>query len=331
MKTASKFKKTPLPIWIGALALVFAIVGCTKSDDDDDNGGSGDNWNTTFINGKLPGLFSVSPTQQIHFSQGNLQYQASTNTWRFAEHQWDYVGGTDHGGNHFGNVDGSSNNSISPTYTGWIDLFGWGTSGWDYGNTYFRPWDTAIYGEEYGPIGNNDLTDSYAHSDWGVHNKISNGGNQAGLWRTLTWDEWVYVINTRQASTVGGTANARFAKATVNGIAGVIWFPDVYSHPTYLPIPLQINNGNINFDVNSYSGDAWTAMEDLGCGFLPAAGIRYGTSVSDVGSYGGYWSASCNESSYAYSLYFFDRFLGTGNRLNRYTGRAVRLVCPAGN
>ena len=28
----------------------------------------------------------------LKFSKGNLQYRASTNTWRFAEHQWDFVG-----------------------------------------------------------------------------------------------------------------------------------------------------------------------------------------------------------------------------------------------
>ena len=32
-----------------------------------------------FPDGVLPGSFSVSATQQVHFSQGNLQYQASTN------------------------------------------------------------------------------------------------------------------------------------------------------------------------------------------------------------------------------------------------------------
>lgn len=46
-------------------------------------------------------------------SPGNLQYQASTGIWRFAEHQYDYIG--------------SGNENISTSYSGWIDLFGWGT------------------------------------------------------------------------------------------------------------------------------------------------------------------------------------------------------------
>ena len=76
--------------------------------------------------------FSVSPTQQVRFSRGNLQYNAALNshatadgntlqgTWRFAEHQYDIIGTA--------NVNSSSN------YNGWIDLFGWGTSGWNNGN-----------------------------------------------------------------------------------------------------------------------------------------------------------------------------------------------------
>ena len=71
--------------------------------------------------GAINGLFTINEEgDQVRFSQGNLQYQASTNTWRFAENQWDYVG--------------ADNSNISSEYDGWIDLFGWGTSG--YHNIY---------------------------------------------------------------------------------------------------------------------------------------------------------------------------------------------------
>ena len=43
--------------------------------------------------GVLPGCFSVNAEgQQVQFSQGNLQYRASSCTWRFAEHQYNVVG-----------------------------------------------------------------------------------------------------------------------------------------------------------------------------------------------------------------------------------------------
>ena len=42
--------------------------------------------------GALPGLFSVGEGKQVYFSKGNLQYRATTRTWRFAEHQYDIIG-----------------------------------------------------------------------------------------------------------------------------------------------------------------------------------------------------------------------------------------------
>ena len=43
--------------------------------------------------GAINGLFTINENgDQVYFSKGNLQYQASTRTWRFAELQWDYVG-----------------------------------------------------------------------------------------------------------------------------------------------------------------------------------------------------------------------------------------------
>ena len=61
--------------------------------------------------GAINGLFTINSSgDQVYFSQGNLQYQASTDTWRFAENQYDIIG--------------NANSNISPTYDGWIDLFG---------------------------------------------------------------------------------------------------------------------------------------------------------------------------------------------------------------
>ena len=134
-------------------------------------------------NGVLPGFFSVSATHQVQFSQGNLQYQASTNTWRFAENQWDFVG--------------DANNNISQTYNGWIDLFGWGTSGYNHGAVSFQPWSTSQTNSNYYAYGSyaNNLFDQTARADWG-YNAISNGGNIINTWRTLTHEEWSYVFNT---------------------------------------------------------------------------------------------------------------------------------------
>ena len=64
--------------------------------------------------------------------------------------------------------------------------------------------------------------------------------------------------------------------------------------------------------------------------FLPAAGSRDGTSVGNVGSFGGYWSSSLNyvdDSNYAWYLFFASGTVYMSDR-SRYYGHHVRAVCP---
>ena len=62
--------------------------------------------------------------------------------------------------------------------------------------------------------------------------------------------------------------------------------------------------------------------------FLPAAGYRYGTEVSNRGSYGYYWPSSLNSylSIDAYYLSFYSGYYGWSYN-DRYNGRSVRPVC----
>ena len=262
---------------------------------------------TTAPTGAIDGKFTINGSgDQMYFSQGNLQYQASTNTWRFAENQYDYIG--------------STNSNISSTYSGWIDLFGWGTSGWNSGNIYYYPWDSNnSSGSTYGPPGEYDLTGSYANADWGVFNPISNGGNTANQWRTLTQPEWDYVFNTRTT-----TSGIRYAKANVNNVNGVILLPDDWSSSTYSLS--STNTPDASFSSNTLTPSQWSTLEQAGAVFLPAAGLRIGTSVYDVGSYGSYWSASCSGSYFAYFVYFDDSGLSSDDTFLRYFGQSVRLV-----
>ena len=155
------------------------------------------------IAGALPGKFSVSATKQVQFSQGNLQYQASTNTWRFAENQYDVIGG--------------ANANISETYEGWIDLFGWGT-----GN---NPTNTSTTSEDYSTF-----------FDWG-NNAISNGGNIGYSWRTLSYSEWVYLFEGRT------NALSLYGLATVNGINGIIILPDEWDASQNISFASGTSNG----------------------------------------------------------------------------------------
>ena len=257
----------------------------------------------TYIPGAISGKFSVSSTKQVYFSQGNLQAttsnKGSTWTWAFAAHQWDYIG------------DAVANNSVNGNGTvatnGTVDLFGWSTAATTFG------------------ILNSTISSNYSGDfvDWGA--TIGSG------WRTLTSDEWQYVFNTRNASTVNSTENARYAKAYLFGTKhGVILFPDSYTHPDGVAAPTGINATNdASWYANMYSADDWAKMEAAGCVFLPAAGYRSGSSVSDVGSYGYYWSSSFITTNYTYRVYFNYGSMSPTNYNDRYNGCSVRLVRDA--
>jgi len=257
--------------------------------------------------------FSVSESSTVNFSKGNLQYNAAQDTWRFAENQWDTIG--------------AANNNISSSYNGWIDMFGWGTSGWNSGANEYQPWATSTTYADYYPGGSyeNSLTGAYANADWGVYNAISNGGNQAGMWRTMTKDEWEYLLNTRAASTVSGIENARFTKATVGGVSGVIILPDSFTLPAGVGELVNINNPDVDYTGNTYTTEQWAALETAGAIFLPAAGYRNSPGAEGVGTYGHYWSSTYGNENYAFSKYFSNDglYMYGGNRDG---GRTVRLV-----
>ena len=287
--------------------------------------------------GAINGLFTINENgDKVYFSQGNLQYQASTNTWRFAEHQWDFVGTQIPDpvlGIMGGTVSGSDNYNISSTYDGWIDLYGWGTSGWDSGNIYYHPWDTTWSIDNchdfYGPYGNHNLTGLYAHADWGVHNSISNGGNTAETWRTLKKEEWRYLFNDRNTP-----SGIRFARANVCGINGLVLVPDNWSEDIF--VLNNVNSSGYNhFSDNLITESQWMLLEDAGVLFLPAAGSRGdadpfpGFVILNAGNQGHYWSSSNYGNEAAYLISFGEYWVETYYGLVRSYGFSVRLVQDA--
>ena len=304
-----------------------------------EGGGGGD-----VPEGAINGLFAINDNgDKVYFSQGNLQFQASTNTWRFAENQWNYVGGYD-GEVYHGNVIGSDNGYASSTYSGWIDLFGWGTSGWNNGNVYYQPydrayladWNAADFGYGYGPTDganyNFNLTGDYSSADWGVYNPIINGGNQSGQWRTLTQPEWYFLLNSRITS-----SGIRFARAIVNNVCGLVLLPDDWNDSVYtFNYP---NRTDAPYSTNEITTGTWSILENHGSVFLPAAG-QYNSASSgyfnfEEGGFGGYWSATASATYFDYDtrdacLLELVASWGTYAPIDmssvRYLGWSVRLV-----
>lgn len=258
----------------------------------------------TFLLTIILGAFSVSPNHQVQFAPGNLQHQPSTGTFRFAAHQQDFIG--------------KKNEKISATYRGWIDLFGWATSGYDNRANdpdviYVHPWDWMCRLEHsgnprnpfgYGPSTTQEepsLVGSSRPYDWGVFNPIKNGGNQPDQWRTLTRDEWQYLLTQRK------NAFRLRMLYKVGKTFGLLLLPD------------------------NFQGDArqikFSQLQKMGAVFLPAAGIRYHLAIDEVGTQGSYWSSTAAGNDAAYFMGIYPNYVSMSSELyGRNTGRSVRLV-----
>ena len=250
------------------------------------------------------GTFSVSADKQVTFSKGNLQYTQSTNTWSFAENQWDYIGTDNVIG---GIVESDPTNGDFKSGTALadkIDLFGWSTSATNFGVS------TSIYWE-------NDYLGSFV--DWGT-NKI--GSDAPNTWRTLTYNEWNYLLRARpNASSLRGVAQ-------VNGVNGLILLPDTWVCPEGITFKSGFHS---KFSVEAYgqyqtfTAEQWSKLESAGAVFLPASGYRNGSGVGTVQNRGDYWSATEFNSIYAYYLGFYSGEAYV-NYDTRQFGRSVRLV-----
>ena len=235
------------------------------------------------------GVFSIGEGKTVTFSPGNLQYHPANNVWQFAANQTDYIG----------NV----NSNISSTYNGWIDLFGWSTSTTNFGVSTSTDYD--------------DYSGSFV--DWGA-NKI--GDDAPNTWRTLTYDEWNYLLEYRNnASSLCGVAQ-------VNGVNGLIFLPDKWTCPAGVTFKSGFHSSygtEYYAAYQTFTAEQWSKLEAAGAIFLPAAGSRNGSDVYVVQNYGDYWSATENYGYYAFcfDFYSYEAYMSSPNR--NY-GHAVRLI-----
>ena len=238
------------------------------------------------------------------FSQGNLQYTQSTNTWSFASTQWEVIG-TDNviGGSVSSDpTDGDSKEGTALADK--VDLFGWSTSATYFGVSTSTDWE-------------NDYLGSFV--DWGT-NKI--GNDAPNTWRTLSIDEWQYLLDSRlSASSLKGIAH-------VNGVNGLILLPDNWVCPSDITFKSGFHS---NYGVDYYAAyqtftaAEWPKLEAAGAVFLPASGLRIGFNVDDVQYRGYYWFATENDGNRAFFLDFRSD-VAYMDEFTRDLGQSVRLV-----
>lgn len=259
---------------------------------------------------QMKGKFSISPYDQVQFSPGVLQYQASTGDWRFAADQRTFVG------NHPGNSVSAGRESQSS----WIDLFGWGATGFNEfcAKPYTATNNNGDYKTRATPSSTERLTIA-DKTDWGYAYSVANGVTG---WYTMSWNEWNYLLYTRPASTVNGVENARFAQTIVEGVNGLILFPDEFewNSATMGAVPGKINTGDSSWNSTDHTLAQFEAMEAAGIIYMPDTGYLRPDGYQHEGNMGSHWTSTVDGSSSAISLDFDD-----GNPVSCNTNR--RTLC----
>jgi hypothetical protein len=253
------------------------------------------------------GVFSVSATKQVAFSPGNLQYTQSTNSWSFASTQYEMLGvdNVTGGNTDFDSQDG--NYKEGTALADKMDLFGWSTA-----STYFGVTTSENDDDYYGSF-----------VDWGT-NQI--GNDAPNTWRTLTYNEWDYLLNTRShASSLCGVAQ-------VSGVNGLVLLPDNWTCPAGISFKSGFHNNNYNVEAygqyQTFTAEQWAKLEAAGAIFLPVTGTRNASTVSGT-NYSYYWSASENGSNSEGGCCCFSFYSMEANAICGYPrlyGMSVRLV-----
>lgn len=281
------------------------------------------------INGMGKGYFVVGYDEDyetdtyVHFSAGNLQCMPAGPTWRFAENQYDIS---------------QYNTQIANSLTQYVDMLGWGTSGYNpgvSGVTLYNPWSKGTTTTRY--IRSSSIAGT--NSDWGqyIGSSVYYKGNQTTIsWRSLTKAEWDYLINSRP------NAGSKWGLVTINSLyTGLMLIPDgLYENSTpaafVMPDGVSFTPGaGSGYSTNSYTSDEWAKLESAGVIFLPAGGNREQSSVNNI-TYGFYWTATANgendESNTnpnAYAFKFYEQ-IGTWKARTvatpRHYGCNIRLV-----
>jgi hypothetical protein len=243
--------------------------------------------------------FSVGVGKKVYFSKANLKYTAADG-YSFHDTQFDEIYPALDGGYP---AQSGYHTNVNLSNTSDMDRFCWG----------FKV-NATPGGDQY-VEGNHDLD---SDTDWG--SQLTTEGRH---WRTLTADEWNYLLNSRgNRSFMMVDCLIPYGSSYLR-CEGLLLFPDGFNHTQiqdlyttntpatvgfntawynktnftqteidahgrllYHPIDkLRDSNNNYMFPTNQNSN--MYKLLAAGCVFLPALGYRYGTQMTKYGCYTG--------------------------------------------
>lgn len=270
----------------------------------------------------LKAVFEVAPAteysdaKKVVFSKGNLAFYINSDNRECADNT------TKSGHFYFQEKQymrvSAYQNKVNET----MDLFNYGSSGYTIEVNSKNSYATHSFVDE----GEN----KYSWYDWGLFNAISNGGNQPGLWRTMTESEWTYLISHCKAKNHFAMGQVQFHNEYYGlwpneEIRGIILLPDEWVSPSGISF-----TANGSCSTNSYSTADWEKMSNAGAVFLPAnPEFRSGADHPSSSAYenGYYWTATYRDNYPV--LFYLNSNPSTGTASGEYqnkSGYAVRLV-----
>ncbi len=208
----------------------------------------------------LPGTFSVSNGSKVLFSRGNLYWNGAK--WRFESNQYDFPLTWDP--KHVGHL-------------AWVK---------DEAKAVSGTWDNGWISDCTSLFTNDPAQPQAPNPDFRIY-------EAKGKYRTLTSDEWNYLLKGRMFN--GNKSGAGYSyeivfDQTIGGVKvfGLFIFPDGFTKQ----------------DSWKTEYTTWNAINAAGIVFLPAAGFREGSEMyihSVNESYGYYWTSSFDHKSDRYS------------------------------
>ena len=252
----------------------------------------------------IKGLFSVSEDKQVYFSQGNLRENPFSFSSQYFFERKQYL----------------------ITYEG----------PQSFNNSYF-PWRAAVSTDDVFFTNSRD-EDGVEHPNPDFSVKLDDESKQAGIWRTLSAEEWMYLfsykrdgVNSLDDDYDNDARRDMYRKGvTVMGRKNcIVLYPDGYQGTKVQDFDTHTFN-----DENGES--AYNAATAAGIVFL-AANDNTGLSNLPMESAGIYWSSTPNPGSvdYAHVLYFqsledkagwLDRYVNPKGNYPRNAVCSVRLV-----